>query len=298
MRWFLILLLTFAFVACADSDDDDGATTNETRATAEVDVKATETRSAEQTEVAEVRAGAAQPTETAAGSEPTATEGVEAEPTATERPSSPSATTAPPTATTPAVSADVQLGKWVNKEASYGGAVYTMGEVINQGTGDAGEVEVVVTHYDAAGTVISSGEAFEILPQIPADGKSPFRVMVSNTTLANVVETKIQVQFKNYDPDAFMANFFRTDIEVTQVSWTGDQIAGEVLNAGDEPAEGIQVLVIGYDEAGEIYGVYATYVDLDQVDPGVTAPFSASYLGFGDGSPAKASAFAYGRKVT
>lgn len=291
MRWLMVALVV-VLAACADSGGDSTRTTNETRSSPVADAGATETRAVEQTEIAGVRSGGASTQQsTTAGS--TATYAATAAPTT---PATTATATVPKATPTPDAVADVAVGKWRSYLPEYSKMMRVVGDVVNNGTGIATDVQVAITMYDAAGTIIGSGEAIYILPMIPAGGKSPFIATIDGADPALVADTKFQVQFENYDPDAFMAGFYSIDLAVNQVSWSGDTLVGEVQNTGDKTLEGVAVIAISYDAAGEVHGVYQTYVSLDQIAPGDTSPFSASYLGV-EGDPATVEAFAYGRPV-
>jgi len=206
----------------------------------------------------------------------------------------PKATSTPKATATPEGAADVQVGKYRVFQPQYGERLSVVGEVNNVGTAIAMDVQVAIAMYDAAGTIVGSGEASWVLPMIPAGGKSPYEASIEVPDTAAVAETRIQVQFETYDSTAFIADYYTINLEIGQVAWNPDQIVGEVVNPTDAAIKSVYVLVIGYDAAGEVFGVKSIGIDLDEIGPGGNAPFSSSYLGYGDDVPATVEAYAWG----
>lgn len=277
---FVALSAMLVLAGCGDSEDND-RNTNETRS-------ATPTAATAADNTPEAGEESTEPVAT----EPAAT-ATSAEPTATATEASTATPTTPAATPTPEGAADVVVGKYRMYMGQYSTDPRVFGDIVNNGTATATDVQVAVQAYDAAGTILGSGEAIYKRPMIPAGEKSPFLALLNGVDPAAVAELKIQVQFETYDPSSFMADFYSIDIGVTQVQWANDNIVGEVQNNGEKPVSNVSVIVIGYDAAGEPMGVYQTYADLDQLDPGATTSFSASYLGY-EGDPATVEAFASG----
>lgn len=265
-------LITLMLVLAACGGGDDGGESR-TSATSTPGATATQPAAAPES-TSEPTAEAAEPTATEAATEPAAT-ATPAEPTATATTAA-TATPAPPTATaTPeAGTADVVVGKWRIYQPQYSTASYIAGEVINQGDGDATQVEVVITLKDASGAILSSDSAF-VDGFVRAGAKGAFLAIASDIDPATVATTDIIVQWDALE-GSFFADYETDTFTVANVQWTADRIVGEVTNTGEDAATLVQITFIGYDEAGEVITVESTFAQLDTIQPGTMSPFEVN----------------------
>lgn len=284
MRYLAIITITaLALVACGGSGN--GSTnTNETSATSTPRTTATTQAAAEPTATT---ARPVEPTPTTAPAEPTNT----AAPTATQRPTNTPAPTA--TATVESV-ANVEVLDWKAFQDSIN-YYHVVGVLQNSGNIAAQQIQVVVSLYDATGTILGSGTASTVLPIIPAGAKTGFATTIADVDAATVADTKIQVQFAPLDTTSFDGEYYNvTDLVVEQVSWTADKIVGVVVNNGDGTVETRSVIVVGYNGDGTLFGVETAYIQLDELAPGMSSPFDTSLFGTGGAAPATVEAWAYG----
>lgn len=274
VRLSAIAIALLSLVACGGSDDDSGARTTSPVAThvAQAEPTATEANETEPTATTD----AADPTNTMA---PTNTPA----PTAT-------ATTAP-TATPESERADVVAGKWKIEPNSIG-SIWFYGEAVNQGTGTAMQVQVVVTLRDAANTVIASQTA-SVGGFIPGGEMRPFKGIFVNVDPAAIASQDIQIQYEDFDSTSFYADLYTIDFAINQPQWTLDHVTGEVQNIGDVSAEFVQIVGIGYNAAGDVIAVENTYSQLDRLDPGQSSPFDIAMFGKTE-APATFQIFANG----
>lgn len=271
MLRFLTLAVTVMVLAACGGNDGDGANRSSVTSTPSgtAAVAASTNAPDEATEVS--TEAAAEPTATTAEVAATATV---AAPTATATEAA-TATPALPTATsTPeAGKPDVVVGKWTLQTTTIG-SFYLLGDVINQGDGDAVSVSVVLTMKDASGAILASSETY-VDGIVRAGGKGVWKTIVSDVDPAQIATTDIIVQWTGFD-DSFMATLYTDTFVTANVQWTADRIVGEVTNTGDAPAQFVRINAIGYDAAGEVTSVEFTFAQLDRLEPGATSPFEIS----------------------
>lgn len=236
---------------------------------------------------------------------PTATKQVEATSTATvtsatatiqagvsvTSPPAPTATMVPPTNTAAPSGADVQSDQIIVMPGA-GGARF-MGQVVNRGGGPASHVRVVVTVYDAAGAVLaSSGNGTLMMrPVIPAGEVGPYAGILSSFDPALIAETKVEVEFDDYDSSDFVY-LSEESIEVVQAQWGEDKLTGEVRNIGEGPIGSAYVLAVAYGADGVIVNVQLAHVTSTEIAPGEVAAFDQTIFG-DDPAPATFALFPY-----
>lgn len=219
----------------------------------------------------------------AAGSgspEATSTTGAPA-PAATSTPEA----TAIPAATPP----DVQVMQWKQTPTSYGG-VYVMGYVQNLGETAAQDVQVVISLRDATGNIVGSTNAF-VPDVITAGAQAPFHASISQVDPANIASVDLVTQFETFEADGFAADFWYTDLDVSQANWTDAGWSGEVTNVGEQSAKAVSVHLCALNADGTIIWCNSGYADLEELAPGAGSPYSINI--YEDGLPTPASMITY-----
>lgn len=261
-RWLLMVGFVVVLIAgCSGDDEDPTRTTNQTGATA-----TTAATNPPVDEPTETSAPAATATDSATETEAaTATSAPTSTTTATSTPE--------PTATPEASPPDIQVMKSKTGQPNSIGAFTVDGYVQNLGETAAQEVQVVVSLYDATGTILGSNEA-SVPAVITAGAQAPFTAYIGDVDFNAVAETRFLTQFQPLDPDSFGGSFYITTFEVPQINWTGAGWAGEVTNTGEAGAEFVTIYAASLDAAGEVIVVNFGYSDLDALNPGVVSPFT------------------------
>ena len=77
-------------------------------------------------------------------------------------------------------------------------------------------------------------------------------------------------------------NAYRQDLEIVEATRKADGVVGIARNQTDEQVSGpFSVIGVCFDQSGAIQGYYAAYAAKDQLAPGETTPFNASFYGTG-----------------
>ncbi len=191
------------------------------------------------------------------------------------------------TATAAAGAPDVQVLNYGSHQSEFGSLNF-FGEVINNGDGDAANVQVILTLTDSAGNVVGTGSAFVDVPAIlePA-GKAPFIILVIDPPAEWANET---LQVTAEEPGQFIFGNTYTDLEVSGVTVTpgefgGLTIRGQVTNVGSEDAELVEVVFVARDTDGTVLWADFTFVDIDPLQPGIAGPFEILAFDFDEIPP-------------
>lgn len=254
----IILLSSFALAACG----------GDTAATPTLATSPTNT------------ATAVQPTNTSAPldtptSAPTATE---TPVPATDTPLPPTETPIPPTATAAAASVEVTESTFYSSSIG----VRVVGMLKNTGAAPVEGVQIAVEGVGADGSTVASGQDILIGGAVIQPGESwPFLAILDQAT-GDVISTTIQAQASPYDPNGFRvgppATLTVGDLTIGKASqYFGPDVAGKVTNGGAAPATGVSIAVAGFDEAGHIGDANITFIHLDPLAAGASAPFSTGF---------------------
>lgn len=209
---------------------------------------------------------------------------------------SPTLDATPSSIATATPEAHVEIQSWTLIERSYGGTARVIGEVINSGDAPAQRIDVVVTLYDGAGTILVSGSAVNLMPIIPAGEKSPFSATFFGTDPADIADVRFQVQYTKHDPDSRSFRSHTSAFEVVQINWGAERITGEILNADTETVQYINIVIVGYYPDGEIFGLVGTTADLTILAPGETSPFTVSSADY-ESQPDMIRVYAWGQRT-
>lgn len=118
---------------------------------------------------------------------------------------------------------------------------------------------------------------------LPPGERSPFLVAFSQRPPDWKTE-RLQVQAEAFSPQSFMGRLHAEGLTVDGVTlnppanqFAGYTITGQVKNGGQQTAQFVAVIGILYDAEGKPLDVNQTFAELQQVDPGQTAPFSLNF---------------------
>lgn len=277
----LFILIAIITAVAGGGDDGERTTTtqgsNDTEDIAAAEEEETPTAAAQE----ELRTATTEPTEEAIATP---------EPTATAEPS--------PTPTPDLGTPEVAVTGYQVYEASYGGTSYIMGFAENTGDGDADQVQIVASLYGDGGAIVASEGSYEHFSYIPAGGFTPFMIIVNQVPGA-WLEEQFQVQFETAGTSIFAIGRDYFEFEVVQANWSGgeyeNQVVGEIVNAGDQTASSVMVMVAGFGQEGEFLFSGSAYLDLEQVASDMQVPFSASIrAGYAGPDPARIEVVAGG----
>jgi hypothetical protein len=273
-------VVVMLFLAACGGNDAATSSTNtiSVTTTTAVNVPATQTRAVELTQVAAALA----PTATSAAPAATATSTA---PPATATATRPASTNTPirPTATATPGRAVVEVQNVSNSRDSIG-SLYFIGEVVNKGDAEVTNIQIAVSLMNDTGQVAASGTATTIGVNILAAGqKTVWSALVQNAP-ATWKEERVQVQAGPVT--AAFRNLYAAGLSVEGVTvnppantFSSPTVAGQVKNGGDAPAKFVLVTVGGYDEAGKLVVVEIGSIQLSEIAPGSTAPFSVNLSG-------------------
>jgi len=132
---------------------------------------------------------------------------------------------------------------------------------------------------DAAGALIASGDVSMFSPSlIPAGQVSIGSVFFGTTD----VPPDAALEFEPDAKPVAEANAFRQDIEIAESTRQPNRIVGLARNGTDKALTGpFSVVGICFDQSGAIQGYYATYAAKNDLEPGETTPFDATFYGTG-----------------
>lgn len=163
------------------------------------------------------------------------------------------------------------------------GSLWCLGEVRNLAGVDIEYVQVQVSLYDSANTLLSTATAFTALDIIPAGGTAPFAALFAQPPTAYAA---YQVIALSAEPSTYQGSRYR-DLEVSEHAGQtqGRQfiVNGRVRNIGEERATDIEVVITAYDDQDRVVAVREVEVQTSVLAPGASAAFTVSISPMGDG---------------
>ncbi len=232
---------------------------------------ATQTRAAEQTEVAALRATVGAPTATVSL--------LAASPISTR----PAATATRSGSTTTATPGKAQvLAQNVSNYRDSIGTLWFIGEVVNTGSADAARVQVAVSLLGDTGQTVAAGSSEfvspPVLPILKAGSKAVWRALVRE---APAVWKEERIQVQSMPVDAFARDFYYYDVRVEGVSLAPPtnssglvMVSGQVVNTGAKGTRYVSITVAAYDGADKLLAIGSGSAKLDKIPAGGSAPFS------------------------
>jgi hypothetical protein len=179
-----------------------------------------------------------------------------------------------------------------------------VGEAENTGGMTAKGIDMSAALLDGDGGVLAvSSTNWDGLELVEPGGKYPFGFSFSEG-FEGWADVELQVQAYPYDEER---SYFIPHRELSvqgvtgtepESDWSGYKLAGEVVNDGSVSAESIKVVVVAYDETGEVIDVNNASPELEdsELAPGEGAPFELELRGLKEAPPSY-EAFVQGREV-
>jgi len=154
-----------------------------------------------------------------------------------------------------------------------GGAVWLLGEVVNEGQAPVDNVALDLTLPDAAGGQAATAVAWASAAVIPPGGRAPFGVLLDE---APAEPGAPQVTVASGDTVVDLGSR-SLDVAVgeTAVTTAGDraQISGRVQNVGDTAVSRVTLVASLYDAQGNLSGFQQAVLP-EALQPGETRPFA------------------------
>jgi len=174
-----------------------------------------------------------------------------------------------------------------------GGAVWLLGEVVNEGAAPVDNVTLALELPDAAGGPPASATAWAGAAVIPPGGRAPFGVLLAAAP-AEIGAPSVTVAGGDTVVD-LGSRYLDLAVSETAVSTEGDraQISGQVQNVGDAVAAVILVASL-YDAQGNLAGFQKLTLP-EPLPPGETRPFQIEAAPPG-GTAVTVQVIAFGQK--
>lgn len=149
-----------------------------------------------------------------------------------------------------------------------------IGEVRNDSNLDAGQTDVTVTFYDAAGAIIDTAHGKTMLDVIPPGEKSPFVITLSRP--AGLASHSLRAVARPVTPQD------TAQLAVINVKRFEDDagffhIKGTIQNVGSTTAKRVKVGAVIYNRDNRVINVGFTYSDPPKLAPGQTASYEVIF---------------------
>lgn len=162
-------------------------------------------------------------------------------------------------------------------------ATYIVGELKNNGTASASNIQIAISLLDGSGKTIGSANTLLVRRLIGPGETSPFKAMVDTNTTPKWDKEKIQVQATT--GAGFMAPL--EGLTTTDVNGVLNKneflpsyvLNGQVKNGSQKTATLIMVIGAIYDDKGQLIDASNALTKLNEIEPGATAPFELQFLG-------------------
>lgn len=162
----------------------------------------------------------------------------------------------------------------------YDGFYHVVGEVENTGEQAVNSMKITATFYDSDDAMIATEFNYTCINVLLPKRKSPFEVIVANTTQAE------KVHHYSLTVDFSLTEALPLGLEISSDSLYVDgggrlHVVGEIKNIGEQTATHIKVIATFYDETGKVVASEFTFSDPDDLDPDQSAPFEIILAGIG-----------------
>jgi hypothetical protein len=152
------------------------------------------------------------------------------------------------------------------------GYYHVSGEVENVGDSAASFVKITATFYDAGHTVVDTSFTFAMLDILLPGRKSPFEVLLIDTTQATKVDHySLSVTFSTTDPIPIGLKILSNSSYVDIVNYM--HVVGEIKNVATGTATFVEVIATFYNATGNVVATAFTFSDPSDLNPNQTAPF-------------------------
>jgi len=157
------------------------------------------------------------------------------------------------------------------------GYYHVSGEVENVGDVATSFVKITATFYDQSDTVVATSFAYAELSILLPERKSPFEVLLTDTTqAAKVHHYSLSITFSITDPIPLGLEILSNSSYIDEVGYM--HVVGEIKNIATGRATYVKVIATFYNLTGHVIATAFTYSDPSDLDPGQKAPFEILLL--------------------
>jgi hypothetical protein len=154
------------------------------------------------------------------------------------------------------------------------GYYHLVGEVLNSGNSNMENIEIIATYFDAAGTVIGTGNNDTELYVLPVNTATPFDIIASSKTIQPATY-KLGVQGDMTTDQPFPG--LTVQNTATSIDDTGCyDITGQVNNSSTKPAGEVKIIATYYDAAKNVIGTSFVYTKDSEIAAGHITTFDLS----------------------
>jgi hypothetical protein len=186
--------------------------------------------------------------------------------------------TAPAQSPTPVPLVELTLDSYTTYTST--SVIFVVGEAMNRGDRDLGEVSVSAALTTAVGGVVDrTSTNLADVRVAPAHGVFPFILWFANPSpdwkSVTIEAQGTPVQNNGADvPPYLQLQSRNTDIH-GQADGRGYTVTGTIANTGSQVAEDVVIAVIAYDGSGKVVDVTSAPIDAGELAPGASANFTA-----------------------
>ncbi len=162
----------------------------------------------------------------------------------------------------------------VRSERSYvqGLRRYVVGEVLNDSTIPAYDLEVMARFYDASDQLVAVQDAYSELSATRPDQRNPFNLVLWNAP-ATIAHYQLSLSWRtstilDYQPITVLSKQIRDNY--------GVEVFGEVRNDQASEMRSVKVAVTFYDSGGEVVDIDSGYGSVTTLAPGATTAYRVS----------------------
>ncbi len=154
------------------------------------------------------------------------------------------------------------------------GMLTIAGEVRNDSTLNVGNTEIVITFYDASGTVIEEIIGTTIIEVLAPGTTSPFLMKVLRPTGMTRYSLRTTAQPVNIDLESQLAV---VDVKRFEDDAGFFNVSGTIKNVGNITSRRTKVAVILYNRAGRVINVGISSVDPQNLEVGVEGDYNVKF---------------------
>jgi hypothetical protein len=163
------------------------------------------------------------------------------------------------------------------RQSGSDGAFYVLGIVKNTSPYAVDKPELVVSLLATSGQVLATRQGYAERDLLRPDDTSPIKVLIADAPEHAKLRYRVNARRTLYDPG---------NVDGLQVEQDGEpepnfgtwKIQGVVKHTGKVAAAAVKVEVVVRDAAGAMVGLDRAFLEIDKLEPGKTARFSANML--------------------
>jgi len=162
---------------------------------------------------------------------------------------------------------------WLDSSGYY----HVSGEVKNVGDTPARFIKVTATFYDSTGTVVATSFTFSTLSVLLPGRKSPFEVLLLDTTqAAKVHHYSLSVTFSATSSIPLGLEILSHSSYVDAAGFM--HVVGEIKNIANGTATYVKIAATFYNSTGHVVATAFTFSDPSDLNPNQKAPFEVLLL--------------------